>query len=104
MPTKRLRRTRNQRPTVSEQMRRYFLTGRRQGCGLEAFTRTEIEMRRQWGVIRAEVVATWAAAHPGTRPWAWWHFTAPEPRQRLGGVGRTFGEAYGDGVEGSVSL
>lgn len=29
----------------------------------------------------------WARRYPGTRPSAWWRYAAPEPRQRLGGVG-----------------
>ena len=33
------------------------------------------------------VTRAWARRYPGTRPSAWWRFTAPEPRQRLGGIG-----------------
>lgn len=33
-----------------------------------------------WAERREELMAAWALEHPGSRPWAWWTFTAPEPR------------------------
>ena len=40
-----------------------------------------------WRDYGAEVVAQWIADKPGTRPALWWSYTAPEPRQRIGGSG-----------------
>jgi hypothetical protein len=40
-----------------------------------------------WADFGAEVVAERAAEQAGMRPSLWWKFTAPEPRQRLGGTG-----------------
>jgi len=42
-----------------------------------------------WREIEVEAVARWATEHPGTRPSAWWFWTAPEAlRQQVGGSGR----------------
>ena len=39
----------------------------------------------EWG---SEILPDWIRKHPGTRPWGWWRFEAPEPcRHRLGGIG-----------------
>lgn len=60
-----------------------------------------------WRAYEGDIIARWAADHPGTRPSLWWRFTAPrwrpegqhrdcwyvhseilsEPRLRLGGTG-----------------
>lgn len=32
----------------------------------------------QWQNIRDRVVAAWITARPGSRPWAWWRFDAPQ--------------------------
>jgi hypothetical protein len=40
-----------------------------------------------WEAHRAALLAAWIEDHPGTRPAVWWRVEAPEPRQRLGGVG-----------------
>ena len=46
-------------------------------------------LKRMWGAVRAEVLETWTAKHPGSRPRAWWLVDAPadEYRRRLGGRG-----------------
>jgi hypothetical protein len=31
-----------------------------------------------WRELRREIMATWT--NPASRPWAWWVFDAPEPR------------------------
>ena len=41
-----------------------------------------------WCQVKEKIVGDWIAARPGTRPAWWWHFDAPEPRKRLGGVGK----------------
>lgn len=43
---------------------------------------------RAWARTKASILRRWIAAHPGTRPAAWWEFEAPKAkRQRLGGTG-----------------
>ncbi|MBN2559398.1 MAG: hypothetical protein JXQ75_00510 [Phycisphaerae bacterium] len=42
-------------------------------------------MRGAWETLRAELLPKWIAAHPGTRPYAWWVFDAPERRRRTDG-------------------
>ena len=37
-------------------------------------------MREAWEKHRENILTQWIAANPGTRPWAWWKFDAPEPR------------------------
>lgn len=37
-----------------------------------------------WEKMREEILAEYISQHPGTRPWAWWHFEAPEPRRMVG--------------------
>jgi hypothetical protein len=53
----------------------FVLTGR-PGAALEAL----------WHEAGDELTVEWIDDHPGTRPWAWWLFTAPAPRRCL--VGR----------------
>jgi hypothetical protein len=48
-----------------------------------------------WAQFGADVLAWWIKENPGTRPWCWWKFAAPEPRRRVGGVGVTNREACG---------
>jgi hypothetical protein len=38
-----------------------------------------------WVLIAADAVAEWVQAYPGTRPAAWWEWTAPELRRLMGG-------------------
>jgi hypothetical protein len=57
--------------------------------------KTTSELWQQFG---ADVLAWWIKENPGTRPWCWWKFAAPEPRRRVGGVGVTDREACGQGV------
>jgi hypothetical protein len=44
-------------------------------------------------VVGEEITAEFVAAHPGRRPRWWWKENAPEPRQRLGGVGMPWEQA-----------
>lgn len=34
-----------------------------------------------WNNLRDVVLAKWIAINPGTRPWGWWRFDAPERRR-----------------------
>ena len=36
---------------------------------------------RRWNAVKDEVLSHWVANFPGTRPSAWWRFSAPEPRR-----------------------
>jgi hypothetical protein len=44
-----------------------------------------------WAEFGGDVVAWWIKDRPGTRPWCWWKYSAPEPRKRVGGVGTVDG-------------
>jgi hypothetical protein len=33
-----------------------------------------------WAERRGEILTDWIKTRPGTRPWAWWTFDAPEDR------------------------
>ena len=46
-----------------------------------------IRGRRLWSFYEEEIVAEHIAETPGTRPYRWWQFSAPESRRRLRGVG-----------------
>lgn len=43
--------------------------------------------RQTWERHCDRVLAEWVRVYPGTRPSHWWRYSAPEPRQRLGGQG-----------------
>jgi hypothetical protein len=52
-------------------------------------------LHREWKRWREPLLAEWIARRPGTRPWAWWRYDAPEPeRRRLGGKGIEMCEQY----------
>jgi hypothetical protein len=38
-----------------------------------------------WEELRDELLPRFVLEHPGTRPWAWWRFDAPEPTRQLFG-------------------
>jgi hypothetical protein len=40
-------------------------------------------MREGWEALRDTLLPEFIAEHPGERPYAWWKFDAPEPRQRI---------------------
>ena len=48
-----------------------------------------------WADYGAQATKEWVQLHPGTRPRPWWRYSAPEPRQRLGGTGDPTKEALG---------
>jgi hypothetical protein len=64
-------------------------------------------LRAGWEILRGELLPKWIAEHPGTRPYAWWLFDAPERRQRTDGVQHPFDnrvrrqriEAAGEGLK-----
>jgi len=38
--------------------------------------------REAWEQYRDQILAEWITKRPGTRPWAWWEFDAPEEPRR----------------------
>jgi hypothetical protein len=57
------------------------------------------EIRQAWEIIRDEILQDWIRMEPrygsgrpgpGTRPWAWWEFDAPELIQRIDGKPHPF--------------
>jgi hypothetical protein len=82
--------------------RAYLTTGVYRAEGFTYWGWVQHGVAETWAVVRDEWLAGWIEAHPGTRPWAWWQYTAPqEPvnckqfnpkdraaqRRRLGGIG-----------------
>ena len=62
------------------------------GCGFfvtfgrrDEFAVTQEDVADAWAELRDDLLPPWIADHPGTRPWAWWAFTAPERRRRTDG-------------------
>jgi hypothetical protein len=43
-----------------------------------------------WRETGEELTADWIDAHPGSRPWAWWVYSAPMPRRCLVGTALLF--------------
>ena len=77
MPTKRRPRERHQRRSYSDAVIRYLETGVRKGPGvLQLFP---YDRREVWCDLREQLLAEWVSEHPGTRPFAWWTYDAPEP-------------------------
>jgi hypothetical protein len=50
------------------------------------FTREEA-LKTLWSENRKHLVKQWRKAHPGKRPFGWWKYEAPEPRDRVRGIG-----------------
>jgi hypothetical protein len=42
----------------------------------------EAEAREGWEIMREKILADWIREQPGTRPWAWWRWDAPQPARR----------------------
>lgn len=82
------RSTRRPTPEVSEAVLQYLEDGG-PAADFETFrlAADEGKLRATWRRSRADLLARWATETPGRRPWAWWRFDAPGPRQRLGGTG-----------------
>src|SRR5262249_30919279 len=50
--------------------------------------------KQLWAENGQDIVKWWAGERPGTRPWCWWKYEAPEPRKRVGGVGTARDDEY----------
>ena len=63
-------------------------------------------MRAAWEELRDKLLADWISEKPGTRPYAWWCFDAPERRRRIDGLPHPFDnldrKAMIDAVEGEA--
>ncbi|MDH5324375.1 MAG: hypothetical protein OEZ68_04230 [Gammaproteobacteria bacterium] len=46
------------------------------------------ELEALWRQHSETSVKNWVKHSPGTRPRCWWRYESPEPRKRLGGIGR----------------
>jgi hypothetical protein len=71
---------------LTDAERAWMLSGERSpDLGPETFRPGALE--RLWETWRDDLLAAWVAAHPGSRPHAWWQVDAPGPRERRGGTG-----------------
>jgi hypothetical protein len=83
MPTKRRRRGYEHRATLdSERTREHLLTGQDWSV-LDGPLLDDGALRLAWEQLRDELLAEHVAEHPGSRPWAWWRWDAPEPRRQV---------------------
>lgn len=53
------------------------------GDDIEALELILADMQRVWDSVKKGLLAHWIRHHPGTRPWAWWQFEAPEKHRRI---------------------
>ena len=79
-----LRKPKRRRPTdYTEHHIRHLLRGHDFFC--KGFGRDVEAMEEGWRVLREELLPKWRYEHPGSMPWAWWRFDAPERRRRIDG-------------------
>lgn len=45
----------------------------------------EESAKQAWDELGEGITADWLAERPGTRPWGWWRWSAPEPRRVVAG-------------------
>jgi hypothetical protein len=50
----------------------------------------EPALHQLWETLREPLQALHVSYYPGTRPYGWWHFEAPEPHQRVDGLPHPF--------------
>lgn len=70
--------------TNEKQLQQYFETGHIFCLYGKEHADFQADAKRLWAKFRDEFLQTWIAEHPGTRPWAWWQWDAPERRHRIG--------------------
>jgi hypothetical protein len=58
-------------------------------CGLDGDV-DWAEMQRAWESLRDTLLPQWIRERPGSRPYAWWCFDAPERRRRIDGKPHPF--------------
>ncbi|WP_271167297.1 hypothetical protein [Hansschlegelia plantiphila] len=59
------------------------------------FAPSRRKTRDLWAEFGPAVLKRWIVDKPGTRPWCWWKYEAPEQRRRVGGTGTLRCEAHG---------
>lgn len=79
------RRPKSRREGIEDKHVQYLLTGFWYVRPFP-FADDEAEQREVWNELRDELLPDWIAESPGTRPWAWWQFDAPERRRRINGA------------------
>ena len=58
------------------------------------------KLKKHWRQHKEDILSIWRLEHPGSRPWAWWLFDAPETlRHRLGGQGTADHEVFSKAEE-----
>lgn len=50
------------------------------------FAASDDELRTIWRRIAPKILPVWIRHRPGSRPYGWWRFDAPEPRQLADGT------------------
>jgi hypothetical protein len=73
-------------PVLPEAARILFETGERttpDAAGADALWIEHHRLPALWAEHQAALLEAWIDAHPGTRPWGWWRWEAPEPRRVL---------------------
>ena len=60
----------------------HLQTGNCFGCLVNPPQHTDDDVAAAWAESRDTVVGEWIREKPGTRPWGWWAFDAPEPKRR----------------------
>lgn len=91
MPTKRNKRSRYSKPALSKEIRDYFESGNTENETIELYAiRTDkSKMQSIWDENKELLLDKFIKKYPGFRPFAWWLLESPEPRQRIGGTGKT---------------
>lgn len=56
-----------------------------------------LNLTKAWETHKKKIMDVWITEQPGSRPWSWWIFDAPEMRKRLGGIGSPYHEHLGGG-------
>jgi hypothetical protein len=83
MPTNRRRRLQPRRHEIQSERTRQRLLGGHDWQFLDGPDLTEAELKAVWSELRDELLAEHVREHPGSRPWAWWYWEAPESRQQV---------------------
>src|SRR5881296_3110941 len=82
------------RVTITPEIQRILEVGRHralrdvqgdQARSIEIYFVTVDALEGLWVAERDELLASWVAANAGTRPWAWWRWSAGEPRRVVRG-------------------
>ncbi|HWL93850.1 MAG TPA: hypothetical protein VNT79_09970, partial [Phycisphaerae bacterium] len=84
MPRKNIVRKRRISANLTDDHAKILLTGR--GDYFNEFgpldaPETYAAKREAWECLRDELLPKWIEENPGSRPWAWWAFDAPERRR-----------------------